>query len=211
MSFVGAGYAAPSNMDGIPLLLSKTLSDKGKNGAKYVLVLNEYDNNSGHYYADIWAQDDKGELKHAKHLKDVDASKILGAGAALAVGKEALSSLKQERKTIARDLENLNHAKEKQKSAKSKIAKKVSAKKVDRAEDKLAKDIKKTKAKIESKKDDLKLSKAEAKKLLDKAKADYKKTGEAITKARTEKTKQIARAAHARSGKALIEAQNAIK
>ena len=182
MSFIGAGYAA--SYEKLPPSLVKSLTDSGENGAQYVLIVNKYDAQAG-YYADVWAFNGK-ELKHANHIKNVDVNKILGAGTALVGGKEAISKIKQDKKSYEQE-----------------VAKDKKALKKDKA--KLEKDIKETKSKAK-----IKSTKA-AKKQLDEAQTDYKKTGEAIKKAKTEDAKKISRAAHARSGKALIKAENALK
>jgi hypothetical protein len=189
VSFIGAGYAA--NCENLPPLLLKSLTDAGKNGAQYVLVVNKYDAQAG-YYADVWAFNGK-ELKHANHIKNVDVAKVIGAGAALKGDKKAI-----------KNIVNLQNTTKKDKSAETKEliskAKEKSRKKVD---DKENKD---TTKKILAEK-----TKKEAKKELIVAKENFKKTGEAITKAKTKKAKQEAQAAHARAGKALVKAENAVK
>lgn len=201
MSFIGAGYAA--SCENLPPLLVKSLTDTGKNGAQYVLVVNKYDAQSG-YYADIWAFDGK-ELKHANHIKNVDVAKIIGSGAELI----------KDKKTSNKDLNNFLKPVKKEKAIKS-----TNTKKTELSEDKGKKqsdtkadkdDAKKSSSKSKIKKTTDTLTKKDAKKELANAKANYKKTGDAIDKAKTEKAKLEARAAHARAGKALIKAENAVK
>ena len=201
MSFIGAGYAA--SCENLPPSLVKSLTDSGKNGAQYVLVVNKYDAESG-YYADVWAFNGK-DLKHAKHLKNVDISKIIGAGAALIEGKKTSKDLIKFKNPL--DKENVKKD-QKVKTTKSKSSKAESKKEIEK-KDKNKKQVKKSSTKS-LKKDDV-VTKKEAKEELAAAKVDYKKTGEALEKAKTKKARQTAQAARARAGKALIKAENAVK
>ena len=193
MSFIGAGYAA--GCENLPPSLVKSLTDSGKNGAQYVLVVNKYDAQSG-YYADVWAFNGK-ELKHANHIKDVDVTKIIGAGKALTEDKKVLKDLIKFENPLEKDKDK------KVKATKSKAKKEESTKNKDK------KEVKKSSTKS-SKKIDV-VTKKDAKKELASAKDDYKKSGEALEKAKTKKAKQTAQAARARAGKALIKAENAVK
>ena len=183
MSFIGAGYA--TSCETLPPLLVKSLTDSGKNGAQYVLVVNKYDAQSG-YYADVWAFNGK-ELKHANHIKDVDVTKIIGAGKALTEDKKVLKDLIKFENPLEKDKDK------KVKATKSKAKKEDSTEKIDK------KAVKKSSTKS-SKKSDV-VAKKDAKKELVAAKADYKKSGEALEKAKTKKAKQTAQAARARAGK----------
>jgi hypothetical protein len=193
MSFIGAGYAA--SCETLPPLLFKSLTDSGKNGAQYVLVVNKYDAQSG-FYADVWAFNGK-ELKHANHIKDVDVTKIINAGKALTEDKKVLKNLIKFENPLEKDKDK------KVKETKSKAKKEDSTENIDK------KAVKKSSTKS-SKKSDV-VAKKDAKKELATAKADYKKSGEALAKAKTKKAKQTAQAARARAGKALIKAENAVK
>lgn len=198
MSFIGAGYAA--SFENLPPLLVKNLTDSGKNGAQYVLLVNKYDAQPG-YYADIWAFDGK-ELKHAKHIKNADVAKIIGSG----------ETLLEENKALNKDLNNSLKTAKKQKATKAKKTESTENKREKQSEAKKGKDdAKKASSKSKIKRSTDSLTKKDAKKELANAKDNYKKTGDAIDKAKTEKTKMAARAAHARAGKALIKAENAAR
>jgi hypothetical protein len=189
MSFIGAGYAVSCEM--LPPLLVKSLTDSGKNGAQYVLVVNKYDNQAG-YYADVYASNGK-ELKHANHIKNVDVTKIIGAGNELTESKKASKNLIKLEKPLLNDKEkNVKTTKLKAKKKESKNE-----------------EVKKSSTKLTKKNDAA--TKKDAKKELATAKANYKKSGDALDKAKTKKAKQTAQAARARAGKALIKAENAVK
>ena len=122
MSFIGAGYA--TSCETLPPLLVKSLTDSGKNGAQYVLVVNKYDAQSG-YYADVWAFNGK-ELKHANHIKDVDVTKIIGAGKALTEDKKVLKNLIKFENPLEKNKDK------KVKATKSKAKKEDSTEKIDK-------------------------------------------------------------------------------
>jgi hypothetical protein len=189
VSFIGAGYAA--NCENLPPSLLKSLTDAGKNGAQYVLVVNKYDAQAG-YYADVWAFNGK-ELKHANHIKNVDVAKVIGSGASLKSDRKATKNIADSQNTLKND-----------KSAETKEL-------ISKVKDKSRKKVDNQENKDKSKKILTEKTKKEVKKELIAAKENFKKTGEAITKAKTKKAKQEAQAAHARAGKALIKAENAVK